>query len=512
MRQDGWLYAAVSGFIGGVALHSFFDVGIWFSVFTAGLGALLFLVLFLLPRRTAAAMFSALLVLSFGLGSLRYDSVNPFRPPELEANISQFVQLTGVVSEEPDRRENSTLFTVSVGSSVLKGIETATEAKVLVNAERYRDLAYGDRIWLRGTLERPKNFETDNGRTFNYGKYLEKEGIAYTMFRPRIELIERGQGNFIKAKLFSLKHLLLATLSKVIPAPESALLGGLLLGGRDALSSDLQDIFRTAGIIHIVVLSGYNITIVAEFIMRLFGFMSFQLRLASGATAIVLFAIMTGGSATAIRASAMALLVLLARAIGRKYDISRALLIAGMLMVVENPRILVFDLSFELSFSATVGLIYVAPIIERYLIKVPTRFKVREVTVATLATQITVLPLLLYTNGLLSLVALPVNLLILPLIPLTMFLGFFTGVVGLVSTALTLPLAYLSYALLHYEIAIPTFFANLPYASVAVTYFPAWLMLITYALLASALFFYYQKLKSTYPTDSLSAVPQPQSN
>ncbi|MEK7147475.1 MAG: ComEC/Rec2 family competence protein, partial [Patescibacteria group bacterium] len=105
---------------------------------------------------------------------------------------------------------------------------------------------------------------------------------------------------------------------------------------------DWLEKFRTVGVIHIVVLSGYNITIVAEFIMRLLAFLPRAARLAGGALAIILFAVMTGGSATIVRASLMAILVVVARATGRIYGITRALLLAGFLMVLHNPKILVF--------------------------------------------------------------------------------------------------------------------------------------------------------------------------
>jgi competence protein ComEC len=242
------------------------------------------------------------------------------------------------------------------------------------------------------------------------------------------------------------------------------------------------------------VLSGYNVRIVAEALMRFMGL--FLPRLASigfGALGIVLFAIMTGGSATIVRASIMALLVVLARATGRTYDITRALFVAGFVMILLNPKILAFDPSFQLSFLATLGLIYVAPMIEERLRFVPTKWQLREVVVATVATQIFVLPLLLFQVGQLSLVALPVNLLVLAAVPLTMFVGFFTGVVGFAGAIVSLPFAYASYGLLAYILGVVSLFAKIPFASVALPVFPAWGMFLLYGVYIVLLVHFHKK-------------------
>src|SRR3989344_2266646 len=161
----------------------------------------------------------------------------------------------------------------------------------------------------------PKNFEqADTGSPVDYVSYLEKVGILHQFLRPNISRIGEGKGNIIKRELLLLKHAFLDRVSRVIPEPESSLLGGLLVGAKQSLGKDLLDDFRTAGVIHIVVLSGYNLTIVAEAIMRFFSFMPRMWGLSLGGISIVLFSIMTRAGATVVRASIMALLALLARA------------------------------------------------------------------------------------------------------------------------------------------------------------------------------------------------------
>ena len=229
--------------------------------------------------------------------------------------------------------------------------------------------------------------------------------------------------------------------------------------------------------------------------MKLFSFLPRYAGELFGAFSIVLFAILTGGSATVVRASIMALLVILAKVVARKYNITRALIFAGVLMIFQNPKILVFDSSFQLSFMSTLALIYVSPLFEEKFSFVTEKFGLRSVVVATLSTQIFVLPMLLYKMGELSLVALPVNLLILSIIPATMFFGFFAGVFSFVSKLVAFPFSFITYGLLEYELRVVEFFAHLPFASLKVQLFPLWLAVIFYA--SFAVFFFFLKKKNT---------------
>src|SRR5690606_38185089 len=133
-----------------------------------------------------------------------------------------------------------------------------------------------------------------------------------------------------------------------------------------------------------------------ENLVKAFSFLPRSLGLASGAGSIVLFAIMTGASATTIRASIMALVVILARGAGRRYDVTRALTFAAVLMVAENPRILAFDIGFQLSFLATLALIFVSPLVSDRLSFVSERFQLREILSTSISTQLFTAPFILY--------------------------------------------------------------------------------------------------------------------
>ncbi|MFA5937022.1 MAG: ComEC/Rec2 family competence protein, partial [Candidatus Paceibacterota bacterium] len=195
-----------------------------------------------------------------------------------------------------------------------------------------------------------------------------------------------------------------------------------------------------------------------------------------------------GGSSTAIRAGIMATLVLFARGIGRNYDVSRALLVAGVMMILINPFVLVFDVSFQLSFIATMAVIFFAPKIEKYFLWITPRLKLRDIVSVTTACYIFVLPFILYKMGNLSIVALPANILILPFIPLTMIFGFLTGIFGTIWYIFAVPFGYISYFLLHYELSIINFFSNIPYAALTMPDFPFIITLTIYIYFIYRLF------------------------
>ncbi|MEX0917261.1 MAG: ComEC/Rec2 family competence protein [Candidatus Paceibacterota bacterium] len=472
MGQFGtWvLYFFIGGFTSGVLWRSFFDFGYAFPFFLLLLAGSIFIFFFLWKEKRM--LFVSLVLFTVALGIVRFDVADQDRGhPLLDARVKAQVLLGGIIIDEPDERDGSVKY-------VFKSSEY--DEKILITADLYSKLSYGDEVVVSGVLQKPENFESENGKVFDYVSFLSKDGIHYQLFFPEIEKVGEGKGNPIKSVLFSLKEKFLKNIKRVIPDPEAALLGGLVVGAKQSLGSELQDDFRKTGIIHIVVLSGYNMTIVANTILKSLFFVPQTAAISLGAVAIVLFAIMTGASATIVRASIMALLVLLARATGRTYAINRALFIAGFFMVLHNPKILAFDPSFQLSFLATLGLIHVSPLIEKKVLFIPEKYGIREVVIATISTQIFVLPFILYLMGEFSLVALPVNLLILFFVPVTMLFGFLTGVVGFVSTILSLPFAWIAHALLSYELWVVDIFAKLPFSSFEIGQFPLLLALFVY--------------------------------
>ncbi len=483
MRSD-ILYSIVGGFAGGVLLRSFLDLGFAFTIFLFVTAAALLLLWAGMRQRSVLVVF--LIILSATLGVFRFSvSEAGLSDKNLDARIGSHISIEGVVSDEADQREGHTNLTVSVRAIETEDGRLPADARMRVVAERYPAFTYGDVVAIEGELLAPDNFIDEvTGREVDYVGYLAKEGIAYQMFYPEIERVARGAGNPVRGALFAFKQTFLAQLSRILPEPEASLAGGIVVGAKRSLGEKLLQDFRDTGIIHIVVLSGYNVTIVAESLMHFFSFLPYAASLATGALSIIAFAVMTGAGATVVRASIMALLVVVARATGRMYAIKRALFVAGFLMLVHNPYVLVFDTSFQLSFIATLGLIYFAPAVERWLGIAPKTFGLREIAAATVATQIFVLPMLLYKMGAVSLVSLPVNLLVLVSVPAAMLASFLAGVVSLLGTVVALPFSVAAHLLLSYMLLVVEWFAQIPLAAVTVGGVPLWVALALYAGIA----------------------------
>jgi len=193
----------------------------------------------------------------------------------------------------------------------------------------------------------------------------------------------------------------------------------------------------------------------------------------------------------------MGLLLVFAMNIGRLYQARNALVFAATLMIAQNPKILGFDIGFQLSFTATLGLIYAAPIFEKWFEKLPNILAFRTNLASTLAALLFALPLLIYYFDRISMVAIPANVLVLWVIPYAMFFGFLTGLLGIIY----LPLAHISgalaWVLLEYLIRLVGLFAKLPLASIATTInVPA--VFGYYLLLAFGIWFYRNKKKFYY--------------
>ncbi|RJQ30807.1 ComEC family competence protein [Candidatus Parcubacteria bacterium] len=480
----------LAGFSFGVFINSFLDFGLSSVLLFVFLGAVLWWLDFLKYSKSKIFLSMGLLIFAMGLGQLRFQQAENKAFGEanlLKKNLDQKMALRGVVSDEPEEKENYARIVFE---------EETSAAKILVYLQSYPKYKYGDKLNLKGVLKRPQNFNASaskslqdlsysnksvNNNNFNWPDYLAKEGIYFEMFYPQAEYVSSGNGLWIKEKLFDLKKEFLSAISKNVPEPHGAFLGGITIGARESLPGEWQEMFKTTGVAHIVALSGYNIAIVAESVMLLFSFLPRYLAVGGGALGIILFAIMTGSSATVLRASIMALFALTAKATGRIYTVSWALFLAGFFMVLQNPKILRFDTSFQLSFLATLGLIHLSPLVKEKMSFITDRFKLREIFSATVAAQVFVLPLLMFKTGELSLAGLPVNFLILPFIPLTMFMGFGVGILGMISSVLAAPFAWLSYALLQYELWIVEIFSKLPFASVHIPGFSEILLVLSYA-------------------------------
>lgn len=474
-----WRSLFFAGFFAGIALGTLWRFDSTILLLLSGVAGILYLVAKLSQEPSATNENNSLIklvsfvLLIFAISAAWGTRALGPREKYLDQFIGQKIELTGTIVAEPDERETSLRLIFS--PDLPAGVEKKAVGKIILAVGKYPAYFYGERLRARGKLEAPENFKTAAGRTFDYQHYLAKDDIYYLINQADIERIGLDESLLVRAraKLFDFKKLFLRRLGRALPEPHNALLSGIAIGAK-GLSREWDERFRVVGLSHIVVLSGYNITIVAEAAGKVLRFLPPFAGIFAGGAGVILFTLATGASSTAVRAAIMALVALLARATGRVYQSLDALFLAAFAMVLFQPKILVSDISFQLSFLATLGVIAGPPLIKSYLTWLPAKFALRETATTTLAAQLSVLPWILYKMGNLSLVALPVNLLVLGLVPATMLLGF------LVFLLPYPPVTYLAYLLLSYDLLISKFAAKVPFASVNIAYFPLWLTALVY--------------------------------
>lgn len=402
-----------------------------------------------------------------------------FSENSTSAPSGSVVRFRAVVVSEPEEREFNTRLYIKVleieegggGGSVGDTKVSLVGEKILVTTARYSEtpISYGDVLDVSGIIETPENFLGSSGREFDYIGYLQAKNINFRMSNPRIVFIRNEPSSKILQTLFAIKRGFISRIDAALSEPQSSLAAGILIDGKGSIDATLQDEFKKAGIVHIVVLSGFNVTIVADTIFKIFSlFLPRLASIGSASLGILAFAFITGGTTTVIRASIMAALALLAKAAFRNYDPARALFLTGVVMIAFNPRILLHDPSFQLSFMATFSVIVLVPIFEDLFHRVPERFGLRGLISATVITQFFLLPLLMYMTGTISLVALPVNFIVLPTIPVAMLLSFITACLAFISPFVALPAAFIAHIVLSYIIGVAHWSASLRFAEIAV--------------------------------------------
>jgi len=331
------------------------------------------------------------------------------------------------------------------------------KARVLIQARNYPEFNYGDLINFKGVI---KNLDDSS-----YGNYLRKERISGIIDFPEIELIKTGQGNFIKAKLLALKDKTIEIFQQALPLEKSAFLSGIVLGERGEFSKEFKEAMAKSGTTHLVALSGYNISIIIWAVFSLF-LTTFGLGRKSAfwfsILIIILFVLMTGAEASVVRAAIMGVIALLSKEIGRAYSFRNAVIFAGFLMILKNPKVLNFDVGFQLSFLAVIGLVYLSPLIKKvFRFKKESLFAWQDNFSSTLSAQLMVMPLLISYFSNFSPFSFLTNLLILSVIPITMALGFMMALIGFIFMPLALVFGWFVNIFLSYEIFIIKIFGNI---------------------------------------------------
>ncbi|OQY25798.1 MAG: DNA internalization-related competence protein ComEC/Rec2 [Anaerolineaceae bacterium 4572_32.1] len=422
------------------------------------------------------SLYSLFLILFIILGAGRY-LLSPLHPDFDESNVAYYngrgwATLQGVVVGEPDVRGTYTNLRLRAENLVLENASHTVRGLALVRAPRYPEYRYGDKLEVAGMLETPPEFED-----FSYRDYLARQGLHSMVRRAQVTLLSRDGGNPFWRAIYGFKARAQRTVANILPEPQASLLTGILLGIETGIPRYLMDDFSTTGTTHIIAISGFNFAIIAGMLSalgaRLFGrARSFYFALGG----IVLYTLLVGASGAVVRAAVMGGLYAWGVHLGRQSDALNSTMAAALLMTAWNPQCL-WDLGFQLSFAATLGLVLFSDPLQRRFEKLlnqllpanwvkPVSAFLNEALIVTSAAQITTLPIILYNFRQLSLVTLLTNLLILPAQPAVMLWGGVATIAGLIWLPLGQIMGWVAWLFLAYTTEMVKLTATIPYASI----------------------------------------------
>ena len=416
-----------------------------------------------------------IVLVTFTFAGYRYQFV-PQTSDLAQYNTLGGATVEGLIVAEPDIRDDRIQIRVNV-ETIQRGSELlSTEGLLLINAPRTAEVEYGDRVRVTGQLSTPAEYDT-----FSYSAYLGREGVFSVMSNAVVEIVNRGEGNPFYHSLFQIKASLHDHILQAIPDPEAALLTGILLGNERGIAPNLSEDFSRVGASHIIAISGFNMAIIAGVVMG--GLERFlqrkRLSVFIGVIVLVLYTLLVGANAAVVRAALMSSMLVIAPLFKRKSYVPASLAAVAILMSMHNPLVL-WDLSFQLSFFAVLGLaLFADPLTKRFDAILNSLFPrnvaqllsllLNEPVVVSIAALIMTLPLIMLYFQRFSLVSLLVNILIVPVQPLVLMVGGVGLLIAIVSPEAAQLLFWLDYILLKWSIWIVRLFSDLSFAEINVS-------------------------------------------
>lgn len=534
-----WFLLFQKFFLSGLIFAELFKEQKFFEATLLLFFLIIFIFLFLvkLPFKIFLKRFIAALAL--GVITFLFSIIHYFSSFEKSLNhISNFegqINGYGCVEREVDERFDKVKYVLEVKFINFNEKWIETSGKLLVNYAKYPLYKFKDCFYFSGILEKPEPFSG-----FQYQNYLSRYNIYALLQSPKFTYLDQKKSfnlclfhyfgsikflsidfnwsnlakdtqfvsfychkflnkdflnelwlTFMEA-ILSFKNFVSLLINQSFLEPQASFLLGLLLGSRKGIPLELMDSFGVNGLTHIIAISGYNITLLIVLIGRIFSFLSFRLRFVLSVIAIFVFVLLVGASAAVVRAAIMGVIALITLQVGSSYLVLFSIILAGSIMAFINPQILTYDVGFQLSFLATLGLVLLVPLIEPYFKFFPQKFAIRESIVLTFAAQIFALPIIVANFGTLSLISPLSNLLVLPFLPLIMLFGFL-AILFYPFKIVSLSLAFVTDFLLNCLVEMVNFLAKFPYAQVFWDYSPWHVYLLYYFLLLIFLFSKYKK-------------------
>lgn len=438
----------------------------WLYLMPAGLG--------LAVARRARGVFIASILLGFTVGWWRGGQ---FRHQLLPYERLYGQQVSVLVTAKTD------------GSYAESGNLGFDVGEVYFNAPEQRRLPGQLKIETRGL---PAVFRGDR---------LEVQGKLYPAGGSKQGSIKYAAGRLVHRSVSPLETLRLefvAAMQSALPEPAASLGLGILIGQRSTLPKDTTKQLAAVGLTHIVAVSGYNLTIIVRFLGKKLGRSKYQ-TLVLSISLIVSFILITGFSASIVRAGLVSLLSLGAWYYGRAFRPLLIILLTAALTACWNPVYLWSDIGWYLSFLAFFGVLILAPLLTRYFWRERSPSGLMPLVIESGCAQIMTAPLIAHIFGETSLIALPANMVIVPLVPLAMLLSLIAGLTGMVWSQLAAWLAWPARVLLEYMLEMCDLLSRVPHALLGLAV-PLWGMLLAYGLLVSVCAWLWWKTRAKFAT------------
>ncbi len=381
------------------------------------------------------------------------------------------------------------------------------KAKVYLRGS-HPSLRPNDTISFQGDAYIPTN---KDDATFDYVRFLAKDGIFLEIRAQTLHSHDHSSLQNIQDILYQGRNTVERAIERMWPGDTGGLISGILIGSKTSLSDRISEAFRITGLSHIVAISGFNITIIIVFVFHLLSWAPKKIQIFLAGIFIVIFVLFVGPSAAVVRAGIMGCIGLVAMYSERKSTVLTSLLLSAVVMCLANPLTLLYDIGFQLSFLAVLGLIY-GDLFFGFMNKLPALFGLREALAGTLSAQLTTLPITLYYFGAFSIISPIANLFVTPGIPLGMLGSFISIVLSFVPFLewLAVPFILATGWLVQALIFFTHFFSTLPYASVTVELFHSpVVLLLSYSILTGLILILQKRRDLRTEVPSSSSISEP---
>lgn len=454
----------------------------------------LVLLLFASIKRLKRIITATLLLSSALLGIL---NINIYLYQEPGPNhISHYINkdkvtIEGIIIENPQLSSERTELTVSTSNIIDDGISILVEGLVLLNVDNNQEFHYGDYVRFKTRLKSPYSFQNPGG--FDYEKYLRYKRIkarAFIKDSSSIVTLRENQGNRIYSKLQLLRRNIKKFIKENSPSPEREIIQAMILGDQKEIPKDVMENFNKTGTTHIIAISGFNIGIVAflsfvvvRLLMKsskyvLLRFDIIKISTILSIIPVIFYTFIAGMGISVIRASIMAIIFMIAIILGKDKDLYNSLSLAALIILVLFPYSL-FDISFQLSFTAVWAIIFIVPRLTMMLFgnsqdeTLNNKYWIRKIyknicifIIVSLSATIGTLPLIVFYFNRISTVVLVSNLIVVPILGIIAIPICMAIIIAIpISQSLALFFLKISTFLVHISMSMIDFFASIPNSS-----------------------------------------------